>query len=253
MHITYLSLAGLLLSLAATTPANAQSIDTDVVLKSLLDKNARSLAGTIAKRALKRGRRAFALGPEIGIAPAITGDGDGDLHIAAGLALVRYDIEILISRDRVMELIKSRAKRILLERVVGRSKPTEADLERLVREVIEDVKAELLLELRPRRFERPKMKLTVEGARLREADAWQLRGAFGIGVSRVFVSSGLVLQVNGGADLVVPLELSVPMLLTRGLRSPSVEFFGRVDFAVTDRDNQTDVYLLGARLMLDVI
>ena len=231
----------------------ARAEDLDRRLSALLDRRAADLALTIGKRSLRRGRRAFALGPLVGAAPAMSTDGDFDVQLSAGLGLVRYDISIFISSDQIIEMIKSRARRLLLERVVAGSTPTEADVERVLAEVIEEVKSELLGELRPRRFERPRFKLSLEADHLARADAWGARATLGVGVSRVFVATGLVGRADDGFAVIVPLELSLPMLLSDGLRSPAVEWLIRLDVPVTDRAGRSDQVMLGARLVLDVI
>lgn len=238
-------------ALAGAPDSSAQSLDDAVA--ALLDRRARDLAGTVAKRALRRGRRAFALGPLIGAGPVLSTEGDLDAQISGGLALVRYDISIFISADQIAEMIKSRVQRLLLERFAGGRAPTEADVERLIGEVIDDIKAELQMQLSPRRFERPRFKLSLEVDRQIDAAAWELRGTLGFGLSRVFLATGLVGRFDDGAALVVPIEIGVPMLLSDGLRSPAIEWLARIDVAVTDRDARSDQLMLGARLMLDII
>jgi hypothetical protein len=251
MHI-HTTLAAVAITAAAPATASAQSVDR--ALEALLDREVRSLAVTIAKRALRRGRRAFALGPYIAAGPTFTTQGfDPDVHVGGGLALTRYDISIFISPDRVAEMIKSRATELLIQRYATLSTLSRADLERLIAEVIEEVKAELMLQLVPRRFEPPGFKVALEVDHLIDAGAWQIRGLAGLGVSRVFLSSGLVVETGGGTRAVLPVELSVPMLLSDGLRSPAVEWFGRIDIAITDRTEADDRFVIGARVSLDVI
>ena len=245
--------AALALAAVIAAPPAAEAQRLDEATEMLLDKRVRSLAATIARRALRRGRRAFALGPLAGAGGAITTDGDVDLQVSGGLALMRYDIEIFITRDRVIEMLESRAKEILLERLASGEKPSPDDLERLIHQVVDDVKAELLKELEPSRFERPKLKLAVEAGHLFDADAWEIRGTFGIGISRVFVATGLVGQFADGAALVIPIELSVPMLLSGSLRSPALDWFARYDVTVNDRDTRPDRVVVGARFILDII
>lgn len=250
----HFALVGVAIAVASSAPSTAAAQPVDQLIRILVDREARALAAIIAKRALRRGRRAFALGPYIGAGPAFaTSGGDVDVHITGGLALTRYDIDIFVSPDRVADLIKARALELLMSRIGDRAPPSRDDLERLVARVIEDVKRELLLGLVPRRFERPGFKLALEIDHLFDAGAYEVRGIAGIGVSRVFLSTGLVIQADDGVGLVLPLELSVPMLLSSGLRSPAVEWFGRLDVAVTGRDERADRIVIGARLSLDVI
>lgn len=255
MHRTTACLAAALVGMSTICiPATTAAQPVDQLIEILVDREARALAKIVAKRALRRGRRAFALGPFIGGGPAFaTEGGDVDLHLTGGLALTRYDIDIFVSPDRIADLVKERALELLSERLGNRAPPSRGDLERVVARVIEDVKRELLLGLVPRRFERPGFKLALEVDHLLDAGAWELRGLAGIGISRVFVTTGLVGQADDGLALVIPLELSVPMLLSDSLRAPAVEWFGRIDFAVTDRDARADRVVLGARLSLDVL
>jgi hypothetical protein len=59
------------------------------------EKRAESFAKTIAKRALRQGRRAIVLGPQVGIAPSYTFDGDAGFRGSFGVSLLYFDIMIL--------------------------------------------------------------------------------------------------------------------------------------------------------------
>ena len=80
-----------------------------------------------------------------------------------------------------------------------------------------------------------------------------IRLMFGLGVGPVFLSAGPSARWAEGAALVIPVEISKPMLLSDSLRSPVVELFLRGELAATERDGREDVILLGARFMLDII
>ncbi len=59
--------------------------------------------------------------------------------------------------------------------------------------------------------------------------------------------------MNKGVGLDTDFELALPMTLSKGLRSPTVEFFLRASFANTKREERPDSAMLGARIMLDII
>lgn len=226
------------------------------------DDRARSLrtelAAEIGKRALRRGRRAITLGPYVGVAPGIGADaGDLDVAISGGLALLKYDIPLLPTRERLEEIVKSRFRAELVERLKDAARGGEVsglDRDRIAREVWAEIKAELLLELAPKRWEKPSLLARLEVSRLPSAEAWDVRLMLGYGVGPVFLSAGPSLRYADGAAFVVPVELSKPMMLSRGLRAPVLDFFLRAELAVSGRDaGRQDVVLLGARLGLDVI
>lgn len=79
---------------------------------------------------------------------------------------MRFGIPPLPSVKRIVEIARGHAMKVLKERVraavsSGESL-TEADLDRRARETMDDIKAEFLLELRPRRFEKPSLALRAE-------------------------------------------------------------------------------------------
>jgi hypothetical protein len=86
-----------------------------------------------------------------------------------------------------------------------------------------------------------------------DGDAWDLRLMSGLGVGPVFVSARPSARYAGGAALVLPVEISKPMLLSDSLRSPVVEFYVRAELAASERAEREDVILAGARIMLDLI
>ena len=236
----------------ATTDARAD------VLDDLAGAETADLVKTFAKRALKRFRRSTTLGPMVGYTAGATLDGgDFESQISFGLGLLRYDIPVLPDPSRIKEILKERAIALVKERVKAAAlrgeEPTEAMLEQWARDSWEAVKAELLHELRPRRFEKPKYNIRIEGNYGTESEAWAVRFLLGIGIGPVYLNVGQGLQVEDGAAGLFTVELSKPMLLTDGLNSPVLEFVVRLDVPENDRGDRPDVLLAGLRFYLDII
>ncbi len=210
---------------------------------------------TVGKNALTRARRSLTLGPMVGIAAgagAIDGELDGQLTF--GLSLMRYEIPLLPSGEGLRKRLMTRFRKEVARRIAARGgNVSDEDKRRIAREVWNDVKAELVAEMTPSRFERPGFGVRLEAARLFDSGVWDIRPMFGLGVGPVQVWAGPSLRIDDGAGFVVPLEVSKPMLATDGLRSPVVEGFARVELAVTRRDDFADVIMVGLRLTLDVI
>jgi hypothetical protein len=213
----------------------------------------------IGKRSLSRTRRSITLGPSIGVAPQVALDSnEADLQLSFGVDLLRYDIPPLPSPKRMADAIKARAKDEVARRLKaaatgGGDEPTAAERKRIAEQVWAEIKAELLLENRPRKLEKPSFALRLEVDHLVDAGSWNLRAMVGLGISKVFLSVGPGVEIDDGAALVVPIEASLPVLLTDGLRSPVVEPFLRAEVVATDRADRDDRLLLGARFLLDVL
>jgi len=222
------------------------------------DEETVDLVTTIGERALGRLRRAFALGPFVGLAPGMSFDDPGfDLRLSFGLALVHFSVPVLPSPDRIREIVHDRLREAVLQQVLVRraqgQEPSEADLEQIAREAWAEIRAELLLEYRPRRFEKPSFSVLLEVERLFLAPAWEVGFTLGFGIGPVFLRAGPVLHIHSGVDLYTAVELSVPMLLGDGPASPVVEAFLRGDIATTGRDARADRAFLGVRFLLDII
>lgn len=249
--MTRLAIVVLVVALAPS-PASADQAD------AVFEDGAVEVVAELGKRSLRRARRGLTLGPFAGAAPAYGLDGgDFDLQLSFGVGLYRYKIPIVPTPARIKEIVVSRARAAYAERIkamVTRGETlTDADHERVAREVWEEIKAEFLLELRPRKLEKPGLAVLLEATHLLDAEAWDVRGMVGLGVGPVFVKVGLSAQWRDGAALILPVELSVPVLLTDSLRSPVVDLFARAEWAATGRAEHPDVALLGARFLLDIL
>jgi hypothetical protein len=230
----------------------------DEVADSDIQQSRAALVAQIAKRSLARARRSLTLGPSISVAPLLTLDSNAtDVQVSLGLDLLRYRIPPLPSPERMGELVKSRVRsevaRRLAARAVGGARPTSADRERIAREVWRDIKSELLLETQPRKLEKPGFALRLELDHMIDAGSWNVRLMAGIGVGPVFLSLGPGMEVDDGVALVFPIEISRPVLISRGLRSPVIEPFVRAEVVATDRSDREDRILVGARFLLDLI
>lgn len=211
---------------------------------------------TVAKRLLDRARRAIAVGPSVGIAPVMNLDSNTtDLQLSFGVQLLRFDNPL--PPKRIVSMLKAKAlseyTRRLGAAIAGGEQPGPAVRKRIVNEVREAIKDELLLKLRPRRIEKPSFAVRAEVDHLLDAGAWNLRVMVGLGVGPAFLSIGPGIEINDGAALVIPTEVSVPVQLSKKVRSPVLDVFLRGELVATDRDAREDRVLLGARLVFDLI
>jgi hypothetical protein len=241
-------------ALANEVPAPARA-DAE----ALFEKRAESLAKKIAKRALTQGRRAIVLGPQIGAAPTYTFDGDAGFRGSFGLSLLYFDVMILPGINTLKSIVMDAATDHFLSEVKasivsGRSL-TEEEKGAIAERVWNDIVAKFTLRQKPKRFEKPKLaaRLAVSRNTIESRSAWGVGFTLGIGIGPVYFSAGESVQVNKGTGLDTDVELALPMTLSRGLRSPTVEFFLRASIANTKRETRPDSAMLGARVMLDII
>lgn len=212
---------------------------------------------TIAKRALARARRAYVVGPYLASGGTIGVDGGGGLMIAGGIGITKFDISILPSRNALLAIVRRRARGLVVKQLAAAAvtgkRLSDDDVRQAAEQAIREVEAELLLKLEPKRFEKPGLALRVEGGSSLDTGAVDLRIGLGIGVSKVMAGTGIVLKINDGGTFYLPLEVSVPMALTRGARSHLLDFFARYELALSSRDERSDLVTFGARLHLDII
>jgi hypothetical protein len=218
-------------------------------------------AARLAGRSLQRLRRSVTLGPIAAAAPALGGSGDADLELTFGIGLFRYDVAFVPSIARVKEILAARVRALIRERLAaaatGSGPLSEAQRAAIVEQswqkAWDEVKAELSLELQPRHLEPPAYAALLEVSRWTSSDAWHVRAALAIGLGPVYVAAGLGVRLEDGAYAMVPLEISLPILLTSGLRSPLISPLVRLEVAASDRGNRADQVLVGARVALDVL
>jgi len=206
----------------------------------------------IVNSTLTRARRAVALGPTVGAAAVIApSPGDGDGAISFGLEVNLFKVPVVPDIGTIRELIQERFKARLKERLLHLQKPDDT----MVRQVYEDVKAEVLGELnvRPQTWENPQLSVGLEGAYLFRAESWQVRGIIGVGISKFTIGPTLtVFAAPGFTDFLLGGELGIHLLPTDSPRSPVIDVFIRAEFP-TAQDQDTTQIGIGARLQLDLI
>ncbi len=215
----------------------------------------------IARGTLTRARRAIAIGPIVGIGVAYAPTPDeADVPISFGLAVYSFKIPVLPDPALVKELIVERTKAKVIERAKqmiaeGKPAPDQAELERMAREVFEEVKAEVLgqLSARPKVWERPAYTLALEGVYFTSSEAWQTRLTLGIGIKGFTIGPSLVGHFADENGMYLGGELAVHLLPTKSPRSPVVDVFVRYDFGVTEATTEADQLTFGARFLLDII
>lgn len=214
---------------------------------------------TFAKRAFKRTRRSLSFGPYVGVSPGFGLENGGEFafDLEFGLAILRYDIPIVPSPGRIKDIIlgavKDRLKEQVKAAIAGGQNPTDDQIADWGREIRKRVVDEFLLKLRPKKFESPSFQARAGIDRLFGEDAWNLRAGLGLGIGPLFVSGGVGVSLAESAEGLAYLELSIPILLSKGLRSPVIEPFVRLDAFTGEDEGLSDQVLFGARFMLDVI
>jgi hypothetical protein len=264
MRTRVASLVVLLAVLLSSRSAHADSIDVEI--GRILDSDTMRLAYESARRGLQRFRRSATLGPTTTTSPAYALDtGEADLQLGIGLALLRYRIPTVPTEEELRALLLSTVKATVEAEFNARAERdehlSEDDMKKVVADAWQQIKDRLLLELRPRRLEKPKLMLVGEIGYLLSDNAWDFRVMGGYGVGPVFLAAGAALHWDGGtnltsknsANLLIPLEVSVPVLLNHGLRAPVLQCFLRYDWPVTGTSNDQHRVFAGARLALDIL
>lgn len=227
-------------------------------LQSEAVKSKARLAGKIANNALRRARRSYVIGPDTGAAFRVNTDGDTDVVVSGGASFTSFDIDIVPDERALFDFARERATALLTKRVqksiANGKRPTNEELEVWARETGDRVIEEVLERLEPRRFEKPQYAVRLEGTYLIRQTAGEVRLTGSLGLVYAFLSTGLVLGIDESkVDLLVPIEVSVPIALTMTPWSPLVEGFVRVDIPTTGRDRRSEAFLLGVRFVMDVI
>lgn len=212
--------------------------------------------GKLASNTVSRVRRAVAVGPFVGAMPVIPGTGEVDGALSFGLSLSLFKVPIIPDSDTIKRIVLERAqarlKAVLEAAALRGEKPTEDEVATLGREIFEQVLAEFLAERAPRLWEKPRFHMHLEAARLFRTGSWQSRTTLAVGVWRVSLGPTLLVDFHDGADLFLGPEMTVQLLPGKGPRSPIVDLFVRVDFAVTD-DARENLTSFGGRFVLDLI
>lgn len=216
----------------------------------------RQIATQLATGTLKRARQAIAVGPHVGGFGGTTlSPSDGFGGISFGLGIYTFHVRGLFDlQDIVKERLEARVKERVMQMVAsGQAAPS--DLSEIALQVVEDVKAELLGELRaPPKLPRPKLGLVVEGVRLLSPGGWQARLGASFGVLKV-ASLGLGLGVQragGDTSGLVGAELSVRLTPVGVLRTPVFDLYTRFDYGF-GADEDVNTLVFGGRLLLDLL
>jgi hypothetical protein len=208
---------------------------------------------------ISRARRKVSIGPLVGgSSPYLITDQAGAKHLdgtaSFGLGLYLWDVAVLPSTDWFMDALEERVKeRIKLTLLDNQPLPGRQDLERLVREVWEDVKGQLLDDAGGSLHERPSFKLVLEGGYLMRSAAWEPRITLGFGVSVVTIGitcAGAFRDHNAAS---LGPEVAFHLTLGKGPRAHVVDIFARGDYYVNNRRFYGEQFALGLRFMLDLL
>lgn len=247
----------LVLGLLAPTPAQADPLDQQIM--RAIDSDAVHFAAEATRRGFRRFRRSVTLGPTLSIGPSVDIDGGDSVrtYLAGGLALLHYDIPAIPTSEELRSMaIKTVASavRAQVDAAADRGEViSEDEQRRLASEAWQRLRDRLLLDMTPRHLEEPKFSVTGEVGHLFDSNAWDVRAQFGLGVGPVFLAVGASLFYERKLMLVIPAEVSVPVLVTDGLNSPVVQLFARGEFPVTGGDDGVRRLVIGARFALDVL
>jgi hypothetical protein len=223
------------------------------------DEEPEQLTGKeIARIVVRSVRRAVALGPTLGGFSTYGPSHEGvDAGISFGLELELFESNIPTTED-ITEIAKQKAKeklvRVIAERFAGQ--PIDAETrKRLLRELAEEIKAEVIAQLRarPSVLEQPRFSLPIEASYLFRSADWLARFGVAIGVGPV--SIGPTFSVRFGDNTVARLgaEAAIHLLPSPSPRSPVLDVFLRGDFELHKRDTNEDQVVLGVRVLLDLI
>jgi hypothetical protein len=214
---------------------------------------------TVANGTIRRARRAVAFGPTVGYWVGSVPAQDSYEHaLTFGLAFEMFKVPILPDSETIkaliLEKVKAKVKDQLFARLQGRT-PDPITAEALVKEIYQDVRAEVLgLEnTRNKHLERPKFNLAIEVDRLWRADQWMPRLRAGIGVWKLTLGASAGVALGGRTRAFTGIELVLHVLTNKRERSPVIDAFVRADFELRDRDTNGDQIVLGTRFLLDAI
>jgi hypothetical protein len=212
----------------------------------------------IARDVVRGIRRAIALGPTFGgFSTIATSGGDLGGGISFGLELELFQGTIP-TPEELQEITKQKAAwklaQVIRDRFAGQT-PDEATRQQLLRELAEEIQAEVLatLRARPRLLERPRLSIPIEASYLFGPADWL--GRLGVAVGFGPISLGPSFSVRFGDETVARLgaELSIHLLPTPSPRSPVFDVFVRGDFELHKRATHDDQIVLGVRALLDLI
>lgn len=234
-------LAALAALAAAPAPARADILDDTGLIGDAVRANATRL------------RRGIAVGPQVGGFVGYDGDREGATHgVGFGLALYTFDVPTALGlKDRIIAEVKRRARARVAAILLGGG--TRKEVERLIREIVAEVQAELVGKPPRHTLERPRFGVLLEGAALTASGGgFQGRLAVSRGVGKVSLGLALAVQRAGGVTRFLPgLEAGLRLTPIGVGRTPVFELFARGDVAVTDGTPLTIVG--GGRVVLDLL
>lgn len=215
----------------------------------------------LARQAIFRARRAFSVGPSVGLTGAAAIGGDHAFGgVTFGLALRAFAIGIPTAA-RIRELVAERIRAKVQERIRdamarGEAEPSDADLAAYAKEISAEVRQKLIDDFyaAPRTWERPRFVADLEaGSWFAGANAWTIRAGAGIGLWLVTVGpTASVLGGSGRDAFLVGAEIGVHPLLGDGPRPPVLDLYVRAELPVNDVPIDA-IVSLGARLVIDVL
>lgn len=245
----------------------AQPADIEASIESVLAQVAAqspTLEG-IVRGTVNRGRRAISIGPSIGAwTGGFTAQEQFETALTVGVGVELFKVPVLPDMQTIKALVQERAKaklRAHLLAIVAGRPPEPLELESMAKQVYEEVVAEFLGQnVRPKRFERPRLNVGFEMNRLFEAGAWVPRFRAGLGVWKFTVGLSVSGACLGGPcgdrlELYTGPEVVLHMMTTKNPRSSVIDAYLRVDLQATGRSeiDPYDQVVLGARFLLDLI
>jgi hypothetical protein len=196
-----------------------------------------------ATTAVARTRRSLALGPTVGVGGAYAfGPDAADLPVTFGLAFRRFDIPWLPDRGDVTKMVIDRARE-------GGA----------VTDMVKDVGGELLGRVTgrrprpPRTLEKPKLAITIEGARWLDSGDWEVRASAGLGLSKITLGPAVAGHFGDADGVLVGAELGLHLTPWDGVRSPVVDLYLRGELGVTSQVDDVGVVTVGTRFLYDLI
>lgn len=229
--------------------------------------DAAPMIGSIAGGTWRRFRRSISIGPTAGVwSGAIVDPGNVDVALTFGIGFERFKVPVLPTVDSMKELlidtIKDKAKD-RLKQIIATRQVDPAELERMAKEIYEEVRNEVLglNSNRGKTLERPSWNVAIEANRLFVAERWLGRVRAGIGIWKLTVGASVAVgrvcrseTCDDGVKLFVGPELVLHAMTSKDPRSSVVDVFLRGDFQANSRGMETyDHATLGLRFLLDVI
>jgi hypothetical protein len=238
----------------------------DVVAAATIGADAlvRAEAGLppIARGALTNVRQSIALGPRGGVAAIYSPSlARGGAELSLGLALEVFRGPIVPNAEELravlVEGLRARIQAVARDVAArGGPPPDEATMRRYAQEILAAVHADVSSRMEPPRrwFPPPLFGVAAEVAGFGSGSFLGLRFTGGVGVGPVSVGPTFAARSDQGVlAVLVGAEVSGHLSLLQGPRTPVVDLFLRVDFAVKETANTSHQGAIGLRLLLDLL